>query len=381
MLEPLSFETLCSATVPLRGTFRIESAGGDIDFGRLECIDHEITICDSTLGTLRFDGFRGHVALDDCHIKKIVLEEDVDAPGHRGAPFQVVNCAVDSVSIHARIDDPLMMVKSKFTGITDLSNSVFDVVDMSESNLDYTRFIGSRVGKLKLDTCRFVKLFDMNGTVAGALSLRRAIVLETFILPEIHDPEFGSILDFTDLSINGNVSLVMPIGQAFENRFIRSFSENSNSSGLMALRQVFEINRRYSAADTTYIYQKRKECEESRRGDSDAVLTPVQRWTTMFSYYLGGNGMRPSYTFVWLLVTVFLFALVMTVAGVENPHHITGDTFIDSLYLSVSSLFLGGSLDIKGIGTEGYFICLVEGMIGLFMMLHFTVILTRKIIR
>jgi len=91
--------------------------------------------------------------------------------------------------------------------------------------------------------------------------------------------------------------------------------------------------------------------------------------------------MRPSFTLVWLIAISILFTVLMVVLGIESPHHVTGNLIIDDFYLSVSSLFLGGILDINGIGTEGYIVCLVEGVIGLLLMLYFTVILTRKFIR
>ena len=257
MANTLKPKDILESTTPIMGEFILDCSGEDLDFGECKFLEHNFTVKDSqNLGKLTFNGFRGFIEFEECHIREIVLDEEVDSIAERKAPFKIEKCGIEGVRIKSRIDGNLEMKGCRFTGITDFSNSKIERLNLSESNFDYTRIIDAEIGELNLETCRFVQLFDLTGTKVGSINMSKAIILETFVLPEIDRADLGECLDFTDLSINGKVSLTMPIGKVFENKFIQSFDKSSSSSEFLALRQIFESNRRYSAADTAYIYQK-----------------------------------------------------------------------------------------------------------------------------
>lgn len=219
----------------------------------------------------------------------------------------------------------------------------------------------------------------INGTYMMAAGIAAAIMSAYGMLTPSYSRLYERLAELMDgiLSDSEGIHVI----KAGSNVLDRPRDVGIDSSELMILRQILESNRRYSAADTAYIYQKKRECKESKEKRDNAVLTTGQRVMTRLSHLIGGNGMRPSYTLGWLVGIALLFAAIMFSMGIDNPFVITGIPFVDSICLSISSLLLGGFFDINGVGATGYVICLIEGIIGLFLMLYFTVILTRKFIR
>jgi len=117
---------------------------------------------------------------------------------------------------------------------------------------------------------RFVQLFDMNNSSFKTLILEDTIVLETFRLPVYEKEKPIPRVVLNDITLNGKIILDVPGDTHFEKELISVMYSLNNSSGMAALRAILESNRRFSAADTAFIYQKRREADKT---------TPVSRPT------------------------------------------------------------------------------------------------------
>jgi len=79
-----------------------------------------------------------------------------------------------------------------------------------------------------------------------------------------------------------------------------------------------------------------------------------------------------------MVAVMLFFAAVYSVLSISLSTDVTGNGILNSIYLSIISFFI---CNIFSIGGTGMILTAVEGIIGILMMLFFTVILTRKLIR
>ncbi len=222
---------------------------------------------------------------------------------------------------------------------------------------------------------RFVQLFDTNNSSFKTLILEDTIVLETFRLPVYEKEKPIPRVVLNDITLNGKIILDVPGDTRFEKELISVMYSLNNSSGMAALRAILESNRRFSAADTAFMYQKRKEADKD---DTGFETNDFRRAMNRLSYVFSGNGMRPTFTLGWMVAVMLFFAAVYSVLGISLSTDVTGNGILNSIYLSIISFFI---CNIFNIGGTGMILTAVEGIIGILMMLFFTVILTRKLIR
>ena len=107
-------------------------------------------------------------------------------------------------------------------------------------------------------------------------------------------------------------------------------------------------------------------------------MNEVQRFTSLLSYVFSGNGMRPIVTLAWMGAVVILFFIIYCVLGTASGYDVTGTHLGDSLYLSIVSFFVCSVFDVDDLGMA---FMIAENITGRLMMIYFTIILTRKIVR
>ena len=94
MTGTLAADAILSSQMPLTGTFMMDSLDEDISFGESECINHDFTIINSSLGKLDFNGFRGHIEFIGCRIRQISFDERIYNPNDLDPPFKITDCMV-----------------------------------------------------------------------------------------------------------------------------------------------------------------------------------------------------------------------------------------------------------------------------------------------
>lgn len=260
--------------------------------------------------------------------------------------------------------------KCAFNDTIQISNCTFmDGISFRSCNMVFTEINDSViVGTLDLDTTRFTKMFDIGGSRIDEIDLHKAIVLESF---NMCGATVTGGLRMDECTISGHLSENLSDDWK---TFKTSFSERNGMSGMAAMRGVLEDEMKYRQADNMFVMQKRAEYEGLKGG---------RRILSELSYVAGGYGMKPQSTLAFMIALVLAFSLAFLVleqsTGTIMPEMGLGHW--DALYISVDSFFTVGQSDIPEEMNGIRLLSLVEGIIGVFLMFYFTVLLTRKIVR
>lgn len=241
-----------------------------------------------------------------------------------------------------------------------------DGLSMVSCNMVYTRMEGTTVHRmLELNGSRFTQMFDIKGCTMDNLDFTGAIVLESFNM--VGATLKGGVC-FNRSTVNGRLT------ETFTNDWKKArkmLVRNNDVSGLAEVRSILEKEMKYSRSDSIFIAQKRKEREDM--GAFRGVMSDI-------SYIMGGYGMKPQYTMAIMLAIILLFAVVFNVMGPEGGLDPEMKSW-GCLFASVDSFFSVGRADLPEELVSARAVGLVEGVIGVFLMFYFTVLLTRKIIR
>lgn len=310
------------------------------------------------------------VSFIDCEINGLIVRTEQLHPG-----VSIDKCFVRGLVVNAKFTDDFSITESRLQGMSDLSGSVFELINIKGTNCEYVKATGIHADDVELDLSRFVQLFDLKDSRILKIDLRDTIILETFRLPKIENEETAFELTLNGVTINGKIILDLPGSYRFQKAFIDRNYDANDSSGMAAMKSVLESNRRFSAADYAFIQQKKKERDKNEK---DYETSGVQRTISEISYVLSGNGMRPVWILLWMIGVIGLFAVLYRSLGIESGLEVGGTLMTDALYLSLVSFFV---CDTFAVGSTGMWMMIVENVVGLLMMLYFTVILTRKLIR
>lgn len=292
-------------------------------------------------------------------------------------PIEIQNSRINGLTMKGDFRCDVTVDTSRLEGMTDLSDSHYRKLSITECNCAYVRATDIEAELLDLTLSRFVQLFDLDRSRLGKAILKDSIVLETFRLPQIVDGDTMYPIVLDNITINGRVFLNLPGRTDVQKKFVRMMYEHNSSYGMMMLRMILEGNRRYYAADEAFVYQKKKE-RQGKDGDGDYEINGIQRFTSLLSYIISGNGMRPLVTLAWMGAVVLVFFIIYFILGTASGYDVTGTHWGDSLYLSVVSFFVCSVFDVDDLGMA---FMIVENITGILMMIYFTIILTRKIIR
>lgn len=332
---------------------------GDVEFIGLRVRDVNLT------------GISGNVKFTDCSIDGLKVTDDGKA--HPG--FIIDSCSVTGLKLNANFSGKVSILRTRLGGMSVFQCSGFTDLEIKETNCEYVNATEMHADRIDLALSRFVQLFDMNNSSFGTLNLEDTIVLETFRLPAYEKNRPIPSLILNGITLNGKMILEIPGDSRFERELISTMYRINNSSGMAALRAILESNRKFSAADTAFMYQKRREADKD---DTGFETNDFRRALNRLSYVFSGNGMRPTFTLGWMVAVMLFFAAVYSVLGISLSTDVTGNGILNSIYLSIISFFI---CNIFSIGGTGMILTAVEGIIGILMMLFFTVILTRKLIR
>ena len=357
------------------GRFEVRGNVNKDDLGNLNFSDIIITgdvvFENVTLNDVKITNGTNRICFIDCFINSLEINPEKQFEN----TVEIQNSRVNGLVIKGDYADDVIINTSRLEGMTDLSGSHFNKLAITECNCSYVKGTDISARVLDLTLSRFVQLFDLDRSRLGMVILKDSIILETFRLPSIDDETSMYPIVLDNITINGRVFLNLPGRTDVQRKFVRLMYEHNSSYGMMMLRTILESNRRYSAADEAFVYQKKK--ERQKNGD-DYEITRIQRFTSTLSYLFSGNGMRPIVTLAWMGAIVLLFFVIYYVLGTASGYDVTGTRWGDSLYLSVISFFVCSVFDVDDLGMA---FMIAENITGILMMIYFTIILTRKIIR
>lgn len=306
----------------------------------------------------------GPVELRDSRIEGLILE---------GLEVRVPVSFVDCRVVGVRLRDVtflkgLVFDNCAFENTVKVSGCRFtEGLSIVSSNLTYTDLRDTTVsGRLDLSLSRFTQLFDMRGCAVDSLDLRDAIILETFNMDSATVSE-GVFLDGS--TVNGSFIESMTDEWPAARRML---VENNGRTGLEVMRTILEREMKYGQSDDMLVARKRKEREGL--GGARGLLSDL-------SYAMGGYGMRPQYTLAFMALVVLVFAVVFDVLESSYGSMDQGMGWLDGLFTSMDSFFTIGRADIPDSLPVAKSVGLLEGIVGVFLMFYFTVLLTRKIIR
>lgn len=356
-------------------------SGDDIDgigFSDL-VIDGDVTFRRCLIENADLTGVPHTVEFEDCKIAGIDIKDcDSEDSAIKSRVFHpkivIRDCRVIGLKCLAEFGI-LRIIDCRLEGKTDISGSKFNNLNIIGTNCEYMKATGITAKAVNLRLSRFVQLFDLLNSIFERIDMNETIVLETFRLPKITCEKDMFVLKLDNMTMNGRIILDLPGGYALQKEFVDKTARNNNSSGMAALRSVLESNRRFEAADLAFMEQKKKERDKN---DSEYETNGVQRAISKISYVFSGNGMRPSWTLGWMILIILFFAIVYLIADVRSGYNVGDLALIDAVYLSIVSFFV---CDTFAVNTAGVWLMVAENIIGLLMMLYFTVILTRKLIR
>lgn len=285
-----------------------------------------------------------------------------------------------------------------FDGVTFSGDVSFDGATFSENasfngaKFSNVTFVGStvkqslffRVEKLDslvLDETRIKDLEVLStGNSCARISLRKTVIEESVAIDiRLKTLDLRGAVIGRHIKIKWNEAtenaIKCKISQRGENESLKKICEEV-AEELIVLKENYRFQGRYDDEGSVYVEYKRM--QRVNQSFAKKVFSDV-------AYLIGEYGTSPFRVAIWAILVVFYFGVLYyafwpNFAEVDISAEL-GDRIINAFYLSGKVFVTMGFADMRSEAVWPVLPIMIEGLLGLFLMIYFTMSFARKVLR